>query len=81
MKTTVRLPDALLQEARRLARRDQTTLRALIEEGLQLVIAERSRTGAYRLRRATFKGAGLQAGVADASWEQIRDLAYDGRGA
>jgi hypothetical protein len=81
MKTTVRISNALVQQARRLARRDGTTLRALIEEGLRLVVAERGRAGRSRLRRATFKGAGLQAGVADASWEQIRDLVYEGHGA
>jgi hypothetical protein len=33
------------------------------------------------LRRATFKGRGLQAGVEGASWERLREMAYEGRGA
>jgi hypothetical protein len=80
MKTTVEIPDALLDEARRLATRQGTTLRALIEQGLRRVIAERKRASAFRLRKATFKGEGLQSHVAGASWERIRDIAYEGRG-
>jgi hypothetical protein len=80
MKTTVEIPDALLDEARRVAAREGTTIRALLEEGLRRALAQR-KTGGFRLRRATFKGQGLQPGVADGSWERIRDLAYDQRGA
>lgn len=80
MKTTVEIPDALLEEARRLATREGTTVRALMEEGLRRVIAERERRGAFRLRKASFKGDGLQPHVADSPWERIRDMAYEGRG-
>ncbi len=80
MKTTIEIPDALLDEARRLAAREGTTLRALIEQGLRRIITERKRSGGFRLRKATFKGDGLQPGVATASWERIRDMAYEGRG-
>jgi len=41
MKTTVDIDDALLEEAKRLAARARTTLRALIEEGLRRVVNER----------------------------------------
>jgi hypothetical protein len=81
MKTTVEIPDALLEEARKLAARERTTVRALIEAGLRRILAERRRTGAFRLRKASFKGHGLQPHVADATWERIRDVAYEGRGA
>lgn len=80
MKTTIEIPDALLDEARRLAARQGTTLRALIEQGLRRIIAERKRASVFRLRKATFKGEGLQPHVASASWERIRDIAYEGRG-
>jgi hypothetical protein len=80
MKTTVDIPDALLEEARRLAVRQRTTVRALVAEGLRRVISEQKRAGVFRLRRATFKGDGLQPGVAGAPWERIRDIAYEGRG-
>ena len=41
MKTSVELPDSLLREAKRLALRERTTVRALIERGLRTVIADR----------------------------------------
>jgi hypothetical protein len=80
MKTTVQIPDSLFEEARRLARRERTTLKALIEQGLRRVLAERKQRNGFRLRRVTFKGQGLQPPVAAASWEQIRELSYEGRG-
>ena len=80
MKTTVEIPDALLDEARRLADREGTTVRALVEQGLRRVVSERKRTNTFRLRKATFKGKGLQPGVKEASWEQVRALIYEGHG-
>jgi hypothetical protein len=70
----------LLDEARQLASQEGTTLRALVEEGLRRIMTERRHAGAFRLRKAPFQGAGLQAGVAEVPWERIRDLAYEGRG-
>jgi hypothetical protein len=80
MKTTIDISTALLEEARRLAAREGTTLRALIEQGLRRLLAERKRSGGFRLRKAAFKGDGLQPGVATATWERIRDMTYEGRG-
>ncbi len=80
MKTTVEITDSLLEEARKVASRDGTSLRVLIEEGLRRVIAQRKRGGKFRLRKATFKGNGLQSGVAAATWDRIREMAYEGRG-
>lgn len=81
MKTTIQIADSLFEEARRLAEREHTTLKALVEQGLRRTLAERKRRPAFRLRRATYKGKGLQSSVADAPWEQIRELTYRGRGA
>jgi len=80
MKTTLDLPDPLLQSARKLAARERTTLRALVEEGLRHVVAEKSRSREFRLRKASFKGRGLRPEWRDASWERVRDIAYEGRG-
>ncbi|MBP1689006.1 MAG: uncharacterized protein H6Q33_5149 [Deltaproteobacteria bacterium] len=63
-----------------MAQRERTTLRALVEQGLRRVIAERKRRGGFRLRKATFKGRGVQPHLAGASWDQIRELSYEGRG-
>ena len=81
MKTTIEIPDALLEAARLVCRREKTTIRSLVEEGLRKVMAERQRSRVFKLRKASFKGAGLQPQVAGASWEQIRSLIYEGRGA
>lgn len=80
MKTTVDIPATLLEEIKRVASRDKTTVRALIEHGLRQVLAERKRVRGFHLRKATFKGQGLQPQVEGATWDRIRDLAYEGRG-
>ena len=80
MKTTVEISDPLLREARKVAAREGVTLRTLIERGLHKVVSETKQGTPFKLRRASFKGKGLQAEVKDASWEKIRDLAYEGRG-
>ena len=64
-----------------MAQRENTTLKALVEQGLRRTLAERKGRGGFRLRKATFKGKGLQPPIAGASWEQIRELTYEGRGA
>lgn len=81
MKTTIEIPDSILKEARKLASREGTTVKALVVERVQKVISERKRPGTFKLRKATFKGKGLQPHLDGASWERIRDLAYEGRGA
>jgi putative antitoxin of VapBC-like toxin-antitoxin system len=79
MKTTIELPDALLAEARRVARREGTTLKALIERGLRRGVEPRASARVFSLRDASIGGKGLQPGIT--GWESIVDLAYRGRGA
>lgn len=80
MKTTVEISDNLLEEAKRLAAREGTTVKALIEQGLRQIITAKKKPGAFHLRKASFKGQGLQPGVSTATWDQIRDMAYEGHG-
>jgi len=80
MKTSVEIPDNLFEEARKVAHRDRTTLKVLVEEGLRKIISDRKRRKGFRLRKATFKGNGLQSHLAGASWDQIREFSYEGRG-
>jgi hypothetical protein len=80
MKTTVHIVDALLEEARKIAAQEQTTVKAMIEEGLRRIIDDRKRKKTFRLRKVTFKGNGLQPDIAGASWEKIREISYEGRG-
>jgi len=79
MKTTIEISDPLLREARKLAKREGVTLRALVERGLRLVVAETKPAAPFKLRRASFKGSGLQPGLRDASWDKLRDVIYEGR--
>jgi len=80
MKTTVHIPDSLLEEARKIANQERTTIKALIEEGLRRTIDNRRQKRVFRLRKATFKGNGLHPDAAGVSWEKIREMSYEGRG-
>jgi Arc/MetJ family transcription regulator len=80
MKTTIDITDALLQDAKRVAAKEGLTVRALVEQGLRRVLDERKRgKPGFKLRKAAFKGRGLQPGV-DGDFERLRELAYEGRG-
>lgn len=63
-----------------MAQMERSTVKALIEEGLQRIVKDRRRRGRFKLRKVTFKGKGLQPGVAGSSWDRIRELTYEGRG-
>ena len=81
MKTTVEISDSLLREARKVAAREGVTLRTLVERGLHRVVAETKHGAPFKLRRASFKGKGQRTDFVGASWERVRDLSYDRRGA
>jgi hypothetical protein len=80
MKTTVEISDRLFEEARRLAHREGTTLRGLIEEGLRRLLSDRRARPPFRLRSASFQGEGLAPELDQAGWEEIRRRSYEGRG-
>lgn len=77
MKTTIEISDSLLEEARNVAARDKTTLRALVEAGLRGVLKQRRRRSDFRLRDASFGGKGLQRSFRGASWERLREAIYE----
>lgn len=76
MKTTVDIPQSLLDETKKLAVNHRTSVKALIEEGLRRVLDEHQRSGMFRLRKATFKGDDLHKDVEGASWETIREKQF-----
>jgi hypothetical protein len=80
MKITIQITDSLLKEVRKLANEENTTLKSLMEEGLRRILSERKRRGKFKLRKATFKGNGLQSNLEGGGWDRIRDLSYEGRG-
>ena len=76
MKTTVDIAEPMLKEAKLIAAREGTTLRALVEEGLRHVIDERARqkTG-FRLRDASYGTGGGVPGIDPDDWMSIKHLA------
>ena len=77
VKTTIDIADPVLREARKVAAREGTTLRSLIEEGLRRVLADKRRKSPFRLRLVTVGGRGLRPELQRASWDEIRDLSYE----
>lgn len=77
MKTTVDIADPVLKEARRVAAREGTTLRSLIEEGLRRILVEKKHKPQFRLRLVTFGGQGLRPELRNATWDEIREMSYD----
>lgn len=64
-----------------LAAAEGTTFRQLVEAGLRHALAQRkTQIAPFRLRDASFEGNGLVAELQDAPWEQLREMAFDGRG-
>ncbi|MBM4384664.1 MAG: DUF2191 domain-containing protein [Deltaproteobacteria bacterium] len=81
MKTTIELPKGLLREAKALAARESTTLRALIEEGLRLLLKQRKeKTPEFKLRDCRFGGEGLQPGWDLNDFSKMRAASYGERG-
>ena len=81
MKTTIELPDTLIEQARRVAQREDTTLRALVEEGLQRSLEARRRAARRQLDFPSYGGDGLTDEFQDAPWSRIREEIYRGPGA
>ena len=81
MKTTIELPDELLEQVRGVARREGTTLRGLVEEGLQRSLEARRTAVQRNLDFPTYGGSGLAAEFEGASWNRLRDEIYREHGA
>jgi hypothetical protein len=81
MKTTVELSDGLLRQAKRVALKERTTVKALIERGLRIVISNQNANRAFTLRKASFRGDGLMQGRSLSDWSSVRDAIYSERGA
>ena len=83
-RTTVRLPDELLRQAKRKAAEEGRTLTSLIEEGLRRVITEaKQRKSATRIMPPVSKAkGGLLPGVeltSFSAFEEAEDLAHFAR--
>ena len=81
MKTTLEISTPLFRRAKRVAARDGTTLRSLVEEGLAQSLAARSAPARKIPPLVVVHGSGLSPEFATGGWEKIRDAIYEGRGA
>ncbi|MXW01137.1 MAG: DUF2191 domain-containing protein [Holophagales bacterium] len=74
MRTTVRLDDELLAEAKRYAARTGRTLTSLIDEGLREVLARGERRApAKRVELLTGGEGGLRPGIRSDSFSEVLD--------
>ena len=74
MKTTIEVSDALFSSAKELAHKRQTTLRALVEEGLRRVLSDSNARAkpAFKLKDASVRGKEML--VADPRrWHQMEE--------
>jgi hypothetical protein len=76
MKTTVDISDPLLARAKRHAQQSGKPLRALVEEGLRLVLeAQRTRVR-YELPDRSVGDPGDQNPLEALSWQDLREAIY-----
>ena len=81
VKTTIEISDDLFARTQRLARKEKTTLRALTEAGLRLVLQDKQVKATKWKWKPITHGGGFTAEFKNASWDKIRDEIYRGRGA
>jgi Bacterial antitoxin of type II TA system, VapB len=82
MKTTLDISDPLLEQVKAIAMRDGETLRALVEQGLRKVVAERKvKPKPFKLKDASVGTPGSVSPYEQMSWEAKRELMYEGHGA
>jgi hypothetical protein len=80
MKTTIEIADDLFERAQRLAKREKMTFRALTEEGLRQVLRDKEKRRNKLKPLPTVNGGGLTDEFKNASWQEILDESYRGRG-
>ncbi len=77
MKTTIDIAKPLLETAKAHAAREGRTLKDVVEQALRTYLkVGKASSRKFRLRRGSFEGKGLQPGVSEGRWEEIRDLIY-----
>jgi hypothetical protein len=76
VKTTIDIANGLLMEAKERARRDQTTLRELVERGLRTVLSEPEPSTRPPFKPVTGRLEPLP-GVDPYDWDAILDSVYD----
>jgi hypothetical protein len=76
MKTTVEITDGLLAEAKKVAARKHTTVRALVEDGLRLVLEREQQGETFSLRDGSVGGRGLRPAAQRAGHDAWLEAVY-----
>ena len=79
MKTTIDIADALLARAKRHAQRSGQPLRAVVEEGIRLVLATEQAATAYQLPDLSVGNARDANPLETMSWPELRSEIYGDR--
>ena len=80
MKTAVVIPDALLADIQKIAAKNKTTFRALVQEGLLHVVEEdQKKKKPFKLKDMSVGGNGLVSELKDAIWAEIIEISYGDR--
>ncbi len=80
MKTTVQIPDALLADVQKIAQKNNTTFRALVQEGLMHVVErERLKKKPFKLKDCSVGPQKVNEELVGRQWEDIVDLVYGDR--
>jgi len=79
MKTTIDITDGLLAEAKQVAARKHTTVRALVEDGLRIVLDRERDQAPFKLRDGSVGGGGLRPEMQNASHEEWLEAVYGDR--
>jgi len=76
MKTTLDIKDELLTGAKKLAERTGRPLRAVVEEGLRLVLSQQRERQTFRLEDCSVGDPGQPDPLESWSWQDLRDELY-----
>jgi hypothetical protein len=79
LKITVDIADPLLSQARKRAKKTGRPLRAVIEDGLRLVLRDSQTQPTYKLPDRSRGTKGDPNPLESLSWPELRDEIYGGR--
>ncbi|MDH5719703.1 MAG: DUF6364 family protein [Spirochaetia bacterium] len=80
MKTTLHLPNPLLEDAKKTAKKEGTSLTKLVQKALQEYIQKKTGKKTHKLKENHFKGNGFTDPSLDGNWDKIREIIYEKRG-
>jgi len=80
MKTTIEISEKILREAKKYAAEKGISLKAVIETALRTMLDRGHRPVKFTLKKATFRGKGMQPGMEEGNWSIVRDSIYKERG-